>query len=485
VGIIGVESVRDEKTWSEDTTMLLTIVGEVFMNAFARKSAEEELQKAKNLLELRVEERTADLKKANELLETHIAQLNFLNTSFYELSPNIQSRTLLPAILNVFLARFPHAGGSLSLRAGDAFHCVNATGELNNDKGKAYCETILKPFARNDLVRPFLVEDWRHDELLSQTPCPGMRALPCYIAIPLLVDNKCGAIVQIFTKKDYAAVYPREQTLLITLAAHAAICLSNALHYQELGQKSRLDGELDAARSIQRRFTPHYKPDIPRINLKGVYYPAFEVGGDYLDYFQNEAGNWVIVVADVCGKGIPAALLMTTLRSTFRVEAKHETSARRLLCSVNEFMAVNLDDKSFVTALCIIINKDGGAMSYARAGHPMLLKLGAQGGTPENIACGGIALGLIQETDTFASMLEEKSIPLVSGDRFLIYTDGLIDATDPQKNTYGFQRLRVLLSRDQGSDADGLIALLMEDIKKFTNDAPYHDDLTILALQVR
>ena len=485
VGIIGVESVRDEKTWSDDTTTLLTIVGEVFMNAFARKSAEEELKKAKNLLELRVKERTADLKNANELLETHIAQLNYLNTSFYELSSVIHYDALLPAILKVFMARFHEASGSLSRRVNETFHCVCATGQLNSDEGKSLSEKALQPFSRNDLVRPFIVEDWTRDERLSSAPWPDMRSLPCYVAIPLLVDNTCAAALQIFTKKEYASRYPREQTLLITLAAHAAICLSNAVHYQELGEKSRLDGELDAARSIQRRFTPHYKPDIPRIDLKGVYYPASEVGGDYLDYFQNEVGNWVIVIADVCGKGIPAALLMTTLRSTFRVEAKRETSARRLLCSVNEFMAVNLDDKSFVTALCLIISKDGSVMNYARAGHPMLFKLGSQEGAPDTIACNGLALGLVQDTGTFAAMLEEKTLALAAGDRYLIYTDGLIDAADPQKNTYGFQRLRLLLSRAQSRDADGIISLLMDDIKKFTREAPYHDDLTILALRVK
>ena len=484
LGIIGLESMRHEKTWTEDTVTLLTIIGEVFMNALERKRAEEELQKAKSMLEVRVEERTQDLKKANELLEANISQLNFLNTSFYELSPIIHIEKLLPAILNIFMARFPRAQGSLCRRKRDSFQCISATGELNGDQGRLYSEKALNAFLHNDLVRPVLVADWKKDERLNQFPWPGAGPLPCYIALPLIVDNTCSAILQIFTKKDYAAVYPREQTLLATLAAHAAICLSNAIHYQELGEKSRLDGELDAARSIQRRFTPNFKPHIPRVNIKGVYYPAYEVGGDYLDYFQTDAGNWVIVIADVCGKGIPAALLMTMLRSTFRVEARKETSARKLLCAVNQFMTINLDERSFVTALCLIIANDGGSMSYARAGHPMLVKLGRQGAQPENIACSGIALGLIPETEKFCELIEEVAIPLKQGDRFLIYTDGLIDASDPQKNTYGFHRLGQLLARDKESDAEALIAAVMADIKSFTRGAPYHDDLTILALQV-
>lgn len=484
LGIIGLESLRNEKTWSEDTVTLLTIVGEVFMNALERKRAEEELQKAKNMLEVRVEERTRELKKANELLEAHVAQLNFLNTSFYELSPIINIEKLLPSILNIFLARFPYAQGSLCRRKRDSFRCVAATGGLNCDEGRLSSEKALQVFLHDDFNRPFIVNDWKTDERLSQYPWPDVGLLPYYMALPLVVDNTCGAILQIFAKNEHAAVYAQEQTLLAALAAHAATCLSNAIHYQELGEKSRLDGELEAARSIQRRFTPSFRPFIPRVNIKGVYYPAYEVGGDYLDYFQTDEGNWVVVIADVCGKGIPAALLMTMLRSTFRVEARKQTSAKKLLCAVNEFMTVNLDERSFVTALCLIIAKDGSVMRYARAGHPMLVRLGLSGAMPENIACNGIALGLVPEMDKFSDFIEEVAIPLQQGERYLIYTDGLVDASDPQKNSYGFRRLCDVLSRDQNSDSEALIATIMADIKAFTRGAPYHDDLTILALQV-
>jgi PAS domain S-box-containing protein len=483
-GIIGIESVERVTTWPEDTTILLTIVGEVFMNALSRKRADERLQNANEVLEQKVAERTGDLKNANELLETHVAQLNFLNSSMHELSPIITTEKLLPAILNVFLSRFPGAQGGLCLRSGERFHCFCATGGFNNDVGMGALELAVMNITRSELLRPFFTDDWTRDERLGAIPPDSVGRLPCLVAIPLMVDYVCKAVLLIFSKKEHAGAYERELTLLTTLATHAATCLSNALHYQQRAEKARLDGELDAARSIQQRFTPHHRPEIPHVNVTGVYYPAYEVGGDYLDYFQNEEGHWVVVIADVCGKGIPAALLMTTIRSAFRVEAKSETSAKRLLCAVNEFMALNLDDKSFVTALCLIINKDGTRMSYARAGHPMLLKLDHRGNVPENIVCGGLALGLLQDASAFTGMLEEKDIPLVAGDRYLIYTDGLIDAADPQRNSYGAVRLQQLLARDRGSAPDQLIHHLMKDIKNFTRGAPYHDDLTMLALQV-
>jgi PAS domain S-box-containing protein len=450
----------------------------------ALKRAEEKLQHANNVLELRVAERTGDLKKTNELLKTHIEQLNFLNSSVYELSPIITIDKLLPVILNAFMTRFPQAQGGLCLHSGDRFHCMCATAALESEHNRSCLEEAALCLTGAELLRPLFIEDRTADERLSHISWTGIEELLCVVAIPLIVDNGSKVLLQIMTNKEYAGIYALEQTLLTTLAAHAAICLSNALHYQQRAEKARLDGELDAARSIQRRFTPQHRPDIPHLNLTGVYYPAYEVGGDYLDYFQTEEGNWVVAVADVCGKGIPAALLMTTMRSAFRVEAKNETSARRLLCAVNKFMAINLDDKSFVTALCLIIARDGSTMSYARAGHQMLLKLGRNGEVPENIVCGGIALGLMRETHAFAGMMEEKIIPLVAGDRYLVYTDGLIDASDTQKNSYGFARLQTLLSRDRDSEPEQLINGIMADIKSFTHGAPYNDDLTILALRV-
>jgi sigma-B regulation protein RsbU (phosphoserine phosphatase) len=175
---------------------------------------------------------------------------------------------------------------------------------------------------------------------------------------------------------------------------------------------------------------------------------------------------------------------MTMLRSTFRVEGRNETSAKRLLCAVNDFMTLNLDDRSFVTALCLIIQANGKTMSYARAGHPMILKLSSKGEQPQTIASNGLALGLVSDASKFDAMMDEVTIDLKKNDRFLVYTDGLIDATNPERNSYGAARLNELLARDSASSADELISLLMDDIKKFTRGAPYHDDLTILALQV-
>jgi|WetSurMetagenome_2_1015567.scaffolds.fasta_scaffold00079_31 PAS domain S-box-containing protein len=251
-----------------------------------------------------------------------------------------------------------------------------------------------------------------------------------------------------------------------------------------LNEKARLDAEIEAAQNIQRRLTPSYNPKIPRVSLKGAYYPAHEVGGDYLDYFQNEAGDWVVAIADVCGKGIPAALLMAMLRSTFRANARRETSARELLCSVHDSFYGTIDHKSFITALCLIISADGTSMSYARAGHPPLLRFAAAGGRPEELKPEGLALGLASDSATFRSCLEERRIELDTGDRFLMYTDGLMDAEGPDSGTLGLERLENLLASGPALDAEGLVSRITEGVRRFSDGLPPRDDMTLCVLHV-
>lgn len=447
------------------------------------KEAQDALRRAKDELEVRVAERTADLRLANERLEVRIDQLNFLTRASLELSQYVREKELLPAILRAFTARFPRSEAAVCRRTDMGFVCACETAALESDEGRTAAERALEPVLDKELRDPFMLEDWRADERLGSLGWPGLDAYPCYVVIPLLADNKAIACVQIFTTPELRDSYGQELPLLTTLSTHAAVCLSNAIYYQEAGERARMQGELDAARNIQQSFTPHYRPSIAHVDLKSVYYPAFEVGGDYLDYFQTDNGDWVVVIADVCGKGVPAALLMTVLRSTFRVEARGKTSARDLLCAVNESMLINLDSRSFVTAMCVVIRKDGSSMSYSRAGHPQLIRAEA-GKAPEKIECNGIALGLVSDTRTFEGILDEVTVPLGAGDRFLMYTDGLTEATNPEKKPYGMDRLTAVIG-DGGLDTpDEMVRAIMDDIKRFTRDAPYHDDLTMLALRV-
>jgi PAS domain S-box-containing protein len=471
-----------------------------------RMAAQEAIRKAKEDLEVRVQERTAALvqeikehlrteralrenermlQEANQRLESRVSQLNFLNSAALRLAHFNHRKDLLPAILETFAHSFPGIEAALCERGKDGYECIGATARLSDGPSRRACELALAAQVEGPLTVPLLSPDRRADSVLGPIPWPAeLDAFPVYAALPLLVEDKSIAVVQLFAPAAFATWFQQEKTLLNTLAAQAAVSLSNANNFQEVEKKARLQGELEVAQDIQRRFTPQQKPSIPRVNLKGVYYPAYEVGGDYLDYFPTDNGNWVVVIADVSGKGIPAALVMTMLRSTFRAEARYETSAKKLLCAVNDRMIEDMDDKSFVTALCLIIDKDGNSMSYARAGHPpLLIQHAGNGGAPKPINPKGLALGMVSGTD-FADRLEEVTLELAPGDRFLIFTDGLLEAMDADRKFYGIKRLVDLMAKGEAREPETVLKIILDDVAGFIRSEPYHDDLTMLAMEV-
>ena len=442
------------------------------------------LQKAKDKLEERVKERTAELSEAKFKLEQNLAQLKFLNVTAYQLAQIVNIEVMFTAIGKAFHDRFPFAHISICQKVKDAFSCVYASGTLDTVAARALSEQALAPFADTDLTKPLFVEKWPESAHLRLSWPKSLSEDPCWIAIPLQADNATIAIVQLFAPLQAKTIFEQEQTLLSTLAAHAAACLSNALHYKYIEVKARIEGELEAARNIQQSLTPHETPSIPRVSCAGEYLPAHEVGGDYLDYFQCGDGSWVVIVADVCGKGVPAALLMTVLRSIARVESRTHCNARDLLCAVNASICLNISERSFITALCLVIKPDGSSMTYARAGHAKLLKMDAGGERVDVIDSKGLALGILPGTTEFSSHLEEVTLPLVGGETYLAYTDGLTEAVDEQKNGYGLSRLIKIMLDLKSASAQQLVSGILSDVRSFTNNQPAFDDLTMFAMKI-
>jgi PAS domain S-box-containing protein len=471
-----------------------------------RMVAQEAIRKAKEDLEVRVQERTAALvqeikehlrteralregerllQDANLRLEARVGQLHFLNSAAHKLAHFPHRKDLLPAIVETFVRSHPGIEAALCEMGNAGYECGASSARLFGPEHRKACASALASQGLVSLMEIVTIANRQSDPELGKLYLPGMDGYPVYLALPLIVEEKSLAVLQIFAPASFVTWFEQEKVILNTLAAQAAISLSNANNFLELDKKARLASELDVAQSIQRRFTPQNKPLIPRVDLKGMYFPAYEVGGDYLDYFQTDKGKWVVVIADVSGKGIPAALVMTMLRSTFRAEARYEESAKKLLCAVNDLMIKDLDDKSFVTALCLIIDKEGKTMSYARAGHPpLLVQRGNNGSKPVSVNPKGLALGMIDGKE-FADRMEENILELATGDRFLIFTDGLLEAMDVEREFYGLDRLLNILEGERVRDPEKVLKRILDDVRIFTRNEPYHDDLTMLAMEVK
>ncbi|MBF0430844.1 MAG: SpoIIE family protein phosphatase [Fibrobacteria bacterium] len=444
------------------------------------KEAEEALQKYNEKLEDTVAIRTAELNEANSRLENRIKQLDFLNQKARILTSSIDKKTLLPAIYYTFAVIIRNSQIHLIEYTGGGFDSVYYTEIFNDAVVRTETKKMLNQ-ERFENERIYFLEDWKKNPEFEKTFPSELASLPCYMEIPLITDAKLRGIVQVFAPQNFCQRFADEETVIHTLATQAAISLDNANLYSELAEKARLQSELEIARKIQMAHIPK-EPNIPGFKLKGFCLPANEVGGDFIDYFQNKNGDWIILIADVCGKGVPAALMTTSLRSSLRLVARNRSSAKEILQVLNSFLRPDLmRENSFITSICLVINKKDGLVKYCRAGHPMVIKLSPHA-KPEVIESEGIGLGMVDE-DTFDKISVEKEIVLEKEDKIFLYTDGLDEAQNPEKEAYGLKRLHQVLDTHKTKSPNDLAKAILEEWSSYLDGQRQYDDLTMLIIE--
>jgi serine phosphatase RsbU (regulator of sigma subunit)/predicted ester cyclase len=246
---------------------------------------------------------------------------------------------------------------------------------------------------------------------------------------------------------------------------------------QEIRERERVEQELRVARSIQQASLPEQVPQLEGWQITPFYRPAREVGGDFYDFLELEDGRLGLVVGDATGKGVPAALVMASARSMLRAiaQALGSTSPGDVLGRVNDTLFIDIPANMFVTCFYAILDPKRASLSYANAGHdlPYLWR----GGEAVELRARGMPLGLMP-----GMSYEEKEIELDSGEGVLFYTDGLVEAHDPEGEMFGFPRLRALIV-DHGEER-ALGDFLMEELYSFVGEGwEQEDDITLLMLE--
>jgi serine phosphatase RsbU (regulator of sigma subunit) len=231
------------------------------------------------------------------------------------------------------------------------------------------------------------------------------------------------------------------------------------------------------ARRIQQASLPKEVPTPEGWQISPFYRPAREVGGDFYDFLKLPKGRLGIVVGDATGKGVPAALVMSSARSMLRAVAQASDSPGDVLRRVNDPMVTDIPPNMFVTCFYAILDPYSASLSYANAGHD-LPYLRRRGGDAEELMARGMPLGLMPGMG-----YEEKEIILEPSDSALFYSDGLVEAHDPEGAMFGFPMLRALIAEH----ADGERSLgdfLMEELYSFVGEGwEQEDDITLLTLE--
>jgi serine phosphatase RsbU (regulator of sigma subunit) len=256
----------------------------------------------------------------------------------------------------------------------------------------------------------------------------------------------------------------------------------------EKAEKERLEQELRIARSIQMSLLPQGPFQMPGLSLAGHCEPAREVGGDYYDFLPLEHDRLGVLIADVAGKGTSAALYMAELKGLVLSLSRQHVSPRQMLIEANRIISKHLDARSFITMTYVVVDLQSRTMTCARAGHcPLVYVPGPDHGTraPQVLTPEGMVLGLQFDLgDTFDRLLEEVTLPLGRGDLFVLYTDGISEAMNPNGDCFGDQRLVDLAERYADLSSNDLQRHILDEVHTFAGDAAQHDDMTMVLVKI-
>jgi serine phosphatase RsbU (regulator of sigma subunit) len=245
---------------------------------------------------------------------------------------------------------------------------------------------------------------------------------------------------------------------------------------EEMRERQRVEHELGVARRIQHALLPKDLPELEGWEIARHYQPAREVGGDFYDFLSLEDGRVGLVIGDVSGKGIAAALVMANSQSVLRAVAQRGViTPGRVLEDANEVLYDYIPPTMFITCLYAILDPESGGLVYANAGHD--LPYLHRNGEAEELRARGMPLGLMPGMD-----YEEKEVTLEAGDSALFYSDGLVEAHDPKREMFGFTRLQTLVA--EHGEEPSLEETLLEELYSFVGEGwEQEDDITVLTLR--
>ncbi len=257
---------------------------------------------------------------------------------------------------------------------------------------------------------------------------------------------------------------------------------------QQKAEKERLEQELRIARDIQMSLLPQGPLRMPGLTLIAHCEPAREVGGDYYDVLPIDEHRLGILIADVAGKVTSAALYMAELKGLMLALSQLHRSPRALLIDANRIIALHLDRRSFITITYAVIDLEARTLTHARAGHcPLLYRpgMGCADRAVQVMMPDGLVLGLqIDNGDRFNGLLEEVTVPIGSGDLFVLYTDGITEAMNADGDCFGDERLSSLVVEHGDLPSDELRERILREIGVFVGGAPQQDDMTMLLVRV-
>jgi sigma-B regulation protein RsbU (phosphoserine phosphatase) len=295
------------------------------------------------------------------------------------------------------------------------------------------------------------------------------------VIAPLIVQGERRGLL-IIGKKLNGTEFTDENLLFVEAIGNSAMsALENERLFREELEKKRLENELSIALEIQKNLLPDCSPKMNHFDITGMTIPSRHVGGDLYDFIPLNDGSYLIAIADVSGKGIPASLIMANFQAALRVLAMSDISLSEIVVKINNLLYHNTSSDKFVTSFFAIIDDYSGKITYINAGHnPPIVR--RRNGDIEWLTTGGLILGFME----YPFEYQVGEIYLHNDEFIIFYTDGVTEAAGSDGIDYGESRLEDYLKHitkiNSGEIMDGLI----HSVRNYLSDAPQNDDITII-----
>ena len=337
----------------------------------------------------------------------------------------------------------------------------------------------------------------------------ALRRLRTELLLPVATKDELLGVMSLGPRLGDLPYSFEDKQLLTAIAFQVAFAIQNAELVQQVAAEERLRHELEIATAVQRRLFPESPPDMDSLELAGVCHPARGVGGDYYDFIPLEDNKLGIAVADVAGKGISAALLMSTVQASLRSQAPNVNgNLTELVASMNRLLHTSTDAASYATFFYAQFDEKTGLLTYVNAGHnpPLLVRatssakarsvgqavaarleaatVGAEPASGLADVCkltkGGPIIGAFHECQ-----YEQESIAMRSGDLLIAYTDGVTEAFNPDDDEFGEDRLHNLVEECVHLSVQEITERIVNAVRDWAQDTPQNDDLTLVVMKVK
>ncbi len=378
---------------------------------------------------------------------------------------------LFQLILDLSVEAVGGSRGVLMTLEGD-----NLMPRANRGEGFRISKTVRDQVLRDK--NSLLVRDTSMDEMFKLQASIVMQRVRSFMAVPLQTNEKVIGLLYI-DMPDITREFSKEDLSLLTVMSNVAAIRIEHARLNEVEQVERMmSKELSQAGEIQRRLLPSAPPKVPGMDLAGYNLPCNTVGGDYFDFFELSGGKIAIVVGDVAGKGMPAAMLMSSLQARLQILVETDERPGSIVTRLNKSISGNCPENRFITFFLAIMDPANGEIQYCNAGHNPPLLVRASGLT-EKLEGGGIILGILP----FAQYTEHQAV-IRSGDTLVLYSDGVSEAMpNGIDEEFGEMRISMSILNRTSQSSNQMIEGVIKDLRQWCAGTPYADDVTLLIVK--